>query len=144
MIGAVLSALFAFPFFMLMGTGSAILIWLAIVAGLVFHDLMYGPQAAYMAEMFEPNVRYTGASLGYQIASTIAGAVSPVLAVFLLSISDNQPWLVALYMIGMSIITIVATWLSPETHRGNRRKGAPLAVKAKANEIQVPATAGRD
>lgn len=145
MIGAVLSGAFSFPFFMLMGTGSAVLIWLAIVAGLVFHDLMYGPQAAYMAEMFEPNVRYTGASLGYQIASTIAGAVSPVLAVFLLSISDNQPWLVALYMIGMSIITIVATWLSPETHRGNRRKGGPLAVKqAKANEIQVPATAGRD
>jgi MFS family permease len=121
--GAVLSGLFAFPFFMMMDTRQTIAIWLAIVIALVLHDLMYGPQAAFMAEMFEPNVRYTGASLGYQIASMIAGSISPVLAVFLLTVSDNQPWPVALYMVGISVVTIVATWLSPETHRGNRRTG---------------------
>ena len=121
MIGAIASGVFAFPFFMLMDTGSAVMVGLAIVLGLLFHDLMYGPQAAYMSELFDANVRYTGASLGYQIASMIAGAVSPVLAVFLLGIADNKPWPVALYMIGISLVTIVATWIAPETHRGNRR-----------------------
>lgn len=52
----------------------------------------------------------------------IAGAVSPVLAVFLLSVADNKPWPVALYMIGMSVVTIVATWMAPETRRGNKRR----------------------
>lgn len=96
-----------------------------------------------MAEIFEPNVRYAGASLGYQTASTIAGAVSPVLALFLLTISDNQPWLVALYMVGMSVITIVAAWLAPETHRGDRRGETSLAFALDEN-TRIPVTAGRD
>ncbi|MFL4475099.1 MFS transporter [Paeniglutamicibacter sp. MACA_103] len=123
LLGAVLSGLFAFPFFMMMNTRHSVMIWLAIVIALLLHDLMYGPQAAFMAEMFDTNVRYTGASLGYQIASMIAGSVSPVLAVYLLSISDNKPWAVALYMVGISVITIIATWIAKETHRGNRVKG---------------------
>ena len=122
MIGTIASGAFAFPFFMLMDSGAPIMIWLAIVAGLLLHDLMYGPQTAYMAELFDVNVRYTRASLGYQTAPMIAVAVSPVLAVFLLSAADNKPWPVALYMIGMSVVTIVATWMAPETHRGNKRR----------------------
>ncbi|MBU8819674.1 MHS family MFS transporter [Mycolicibacterium goodii] len=121
LIGAVLSAVFAFPFFFLMDTRASLLIWASIVIGLVFHDLMYGPQAAFMSELFEPELRYTGASVGYQVASLIAGGLSPVLAVMLLGIADNRPWPIALYMIGLSVITIVATYFSPETHRGNRR-----------------------
>lgn len=120
LIGAVLSAVFAFPFFFLMDSRASLLIWASIVIGLVFHDLMYGPQAAFMSELFEPELRYTGASLGYQIASLIAGGLSPVLAVMLLGIADNRPWPIALYMVGLSAVTIVATFFSPETHRGNR------------------------
>ncbi|EKT77954.1 major facilitator transporter [Rhodococcus opacus M213] len=125
LIGAVLSALFAFPFFLLMDTKSSLLIWASIVIGLVFHDLMYGPQAAFMSELFEPELRYTGASVGYQVASLLAGGLSPVLAVLLLGLADNRPWPVALYMVGLSVITIIATFFSPETHRGNRSRGNP-------------------
>ncbi|MGW4340080.1 MFS transporter [Rhodococcus koreensis] len=125
LIGAVLSALFAFPFFLLMDTTSSVLIWASIVIGLVFHDLMYGPQAAFMSELFEPELRYTGASVGYQVASLLAGGLSPVLAVLLLGLADNRPWPVALYMVGLSVITIIATFFSPETHRGNRSRGNP-------------------
>ncbi|MDV3125960.1 MHS family MFS transporter [Mycobacterium sp. 21AC1] len=125
LVGAVLSGLFAFPFFFLMDTKASLLICAAIVIGLVFHDLMYGPQAAFMSELFEPELRYTGASVGYQLASLLAGGLSPVLAVMLLGLAGNRPWPVALYMIGLSVITIAATYFSPETHRGNRSAGAP-------------------
>lgn len=127
LIGAVLSAAFAFPFFLLMDTKSSLLIWASIVIGLIFHDLMYGPQAAFMSELFEPELRYTGASVGYQTASLLAGGLSPVLAVLLLGLADNRPWPVALYMVGLSVITVVATVYSPETHRGNRRSEAPAS-----------------
>ncbi|GAA1844791.1 MFS transporter [Brevibacterium marinum] len=122
LFGAVASGLFAFPMFALLDTRNVILIALAIVIGFVFHDSMYGPQAAFMSEMFDTKVRYTGTSLGYQLASTIAGAVSPVLAVYLLQVAGGRPWLVAVYMIGASIISVLATLMAPETHRGNRRK----------------------
>ncbi|MFE1084525.1 MULTISPECIES: MFS transporter [Brevibacterium] len=126
LFGAIASGLFAFPMFSLLDTRNVILIALAIVIGFVFHDAMYGPQAAFMSEMFDTKVRYTGTSLGYQLASTVAGAVSPVLAVYLLQVADGRPWLVALYMIGVSIVSIVATVAAPETHRGNRRKAVVL------------------
>ncbi|UNB50412.1 MFS transporter [Mycolicibacterium sp. YH-1] len=124
LIGAVLSGAFAFPFFLLMDTKSSLLIWGSIVISLIFHDLMYGPQAAFMSELFEPELRYTGASVGYQTASLLAGGLSPVLAVLLLGLADNRPWPIALYMVGLSLITVLATVFSPETHRGNRCEGA--------------------
>jgi MFS transporter, MHS family, shikimate and dehydroshikimate transport protein len=124
LIGAVLSGAFAFPFFLLMDTKSSLLIWGSIVISLIFHDLMYGPQAAFMSELFEPELRYTGASVGYQTASLLAGGLSPVLAVLLLGLADNRPWPIALYMVGLSLITVLATVFSPETHRGNRCAGA--------------------
>jgi MFS transporter, MHS family, shikimate and dehydroshikimate transport protein len=122
LFGAVGAGLFAFPFFALLDTKNVLLIVVAIVIGMVLHDVMYGPQAAFMTEMFAPKVRYTGTSLGYQLASTVAGAVSPVLAVYLLGLADNHAWPIALYIIGVSIVTVVCTVLSPETHRGNRRR----------------------
>ncbi|WP_231446445.1 MFS transporter [Brevibacterium zhoupengii] len=130
LFGAIASALFAFPMFALLDTRNIVLIALAIIIGFVFHDAMYGPQAAFMSEMFDTKIRYTGTSLSYQLASTVAGAVSPVLAVYLLQVANGRPWLVALYMIGASIISIVATLAAPETHVGNRRI-AKLSEKAK-------------
>lgn len=126
LFGTVIAAVFAFPFFWLLDTRNIALIIVAIVIGVIIHDIMYGPQAAFMMEMFEPKVRYTGTSLGYQIASTIAGAVSPVLAVYLLGLADNKPWPVALYIIGVSVVSIIATLLAPETHRGNNRTAGPV------------------
>ena len=72
-IGIACMALFAFPYFGLLNTTEPALVLLAIVLSLVFHDMQYGPQAALIAESFGTNIRYSGAGLGYQLASVIAG-----------------------------------------------------------------------
>jgi MFS transporter, MHS family, shikimate and dehydroshikimate transport protein len=118
MAGAVISLLWAFPFFGLLDTKSPVLIWLAIVVGVNFgHDLMYGPQAAYFSELFGTRVRYSGASLGYQLASVFAGGFAPLIATALLAAGGDEPTLVALYMMLMAAITIVATWFAHETYK---------------------------
>jgi MFS transporter, MHS family, shikimate and dehydroshikimate transport protein len=116
--GALFSLLFAFPFFWLLNTESAVLIWLAIVLGVnVGHDLMYGPQAAYFSELFGTRVRYTGASLGYQLASVFAGGFAPLVAAALLKWSGY--WAVAAYMAVMAAVTVVTTWLASETYQAD-------------------------
>ncbi|RBM17276.1 MFS transporter [Prauserella sp. PE36] len=120
--GAVVSLLFSFPFFWMLDTRSAAVIWLAMVIGMIGHDMMYGPQAAYFSELFDARVRYSGASLGYQLSSLIAGGFSPVIAVALLGVAGNHHWPVAAYMIVVGVISIVALALGPETHRGDRRE----------------------
>jgi MFS transporter, MHS family, shikimate and dehydroshikimate transport protein len=114
--GALFSLVFAFPFFWLVNTKTEILIWLAIVLGVnVGHDLMYGPQAAFFSELFGTRVRYSGASLGYQLASVIAGGFAPLIAAALLK-AWSWP-AVAIYMAVMAAITVVATLLATETHQ---------------------------
>jgi len=118
LFGALFSLVFAFPFFWLVNTGIEPLIWLAIVLGVnIGHDAMYGPQAAYFSELFGTRVRYSGASLGYQLASVLAGGLSPLIATALLG---YYSWpAVALYTAGMAIITVVATYLAAETFQGD-------------------------
>src|SRR5919197_3029400 len=114
--GATFSLLFAFPFFWMMNTKIPALIWLAVIFGVnIGHDLMYGPQAAYFAELFGTRVRYSGASLGYQLASVFAGGFAPLIAAALLKWSGWPA--VAGYMALMAAITVVATWLATETFR---------------------------
>ena len=118
MTGAVVSLIMCFPAFLLADTKSAILIWGAMILGVnVGHDLMYGPQGAYFAELFRTRHRYSGASLGYQLASVFAGGFAPLIAAALLTAGGDRPWLVALYMAALSIITIVATAFARETYR---------------------------
>jgi metabolite-proton symporter len=115
LFGAVFSVLFAFPFFWLMNTESAVLIWLAIILGFnIGHDAMYGPQAAYFSELFGTRVRYSGASVGYQLASVFAGGLAPLIAVSLLAAFGYGA--VALYMIALALITVVSVILAEETH----------------------------
>ncbi len=115
--GAVITTLWAFPLFGLMNTESPILIWVSIAIGInLGHDLMYGPQAAYFSELFGTRVRYSGASLGYQLASVFAGGFAPLIATALLAANGGDPMLVALYMMGMGLISVVATLLAPETY----------------------------
>jgi MFS transporter, MHS family, shikimate and dehydroshikimate transport protein len=114
--GATFSLLFAFPFFWMMNTKVPTLIWLAIIFGVnIGHDLMYGPQAAYFAELFGTRVRYSGASLGYQLASVFAGGFAPLIATALLAAFGYLA--VAIYMGAMALITIVTTCLASETFR---------------------------
>jgi MHS family shikimate/dehydroshikimate transporter-like MFS transporter len=118
MAGAVFSTLFCFPFFALVDTKETVLVWLAIVLGInVGHDLMYGPQAAYYSELFGTRVRYSGASLGYQLASVLSGGFAPLIAAALLAANGGSPTLVAAYMVVLGVITIVATAFARETYR---------------------------
>ena len=95
---------------------------IAITLGLVGHSAMYGPQAAFFSELFGTNVRYTGASLGYQLASPLAGGLAPLIATALLGWSGGKPWPVAIYLLAMSAITIICVWLAEETHRADLKK----------------------
>jgi metabolite-proton symporter len=116
--GATFGLLFSFPFFTMVDTKQPVLIWLAIVLGInIGHDLMYGPQGAYFSELFGTRVRYTGASVGYQLASVFAGGFAPLIAVALLAAGNGKPTYVALYMVAMSAITVVATLFARETYR---------------------------
>ena len=112
--GAVFSLLFAFPFFWLVNTEVTALIWLAIVLALVGgHAAMYGPQASFFSELFGTRVRYSGASLGYQLASVFAGGLAPFIATALLAAFGYGA--VALYLAFMALITIAAVVLATET-----------------------------
>jgi len=118
--GAAFSALFAFPFFWLVDTQQPALLWLAITLGLAIgHGAMYGPQASFFSELFGARVRYSGASLGYQLASVFAGGLSPLIATSLLQWSHGKPWPVALYMIVMALITLASVYLAAETWQEN-------------------------
>ena len=126
MAGAVFSMVFAFPFFALVDTKEPILIYLAIVLGVnVGHDLMYGPQAAYYAELFGTRVRYSGASLGYQLASVFSGGFAALIATALLATNDDSPTLVALYISALGVITVIATALAPETYHEEIEEARP-------------------
>ncbi|HEY3991516.1 MAG TPA: MFS transporter [Ktedonobacteraceae bacterium] len=86
LIGCVLMVVFAFPYFLLMNSGSAGLFILAVVLSLaLFHAWVYGPQAALIAERFGTRTRYSGASLGYQLAAPFAGGLAPIIALLLLN-----------------------------------------------------------
>jgi MFS family permease len=115
-IGIVCTALFAFPYFGLLNTKVAGLVLVAIVVSLIFHDMQYGPQAALIAESFGTNLRYSGAGIGYQLASVVAGGPAPLLAVWLLHTFDSTlP--IALYIIAGAVVTVIATILLPEPER---------------------------
>ena len=82
MLGAILTGTWAFVMFPLIDTGQFGYIVLAMCGGQLFLSMMYGPQAAFLAEMFSTNVRYSGASLGYQLGAILGGALAPVIALF--------------------------------------------------------------
>jgi MFS family permease len=114
--GAIFSLCYAFPFFWLLDQRSGPVVWLAIGLGVtVGHNAMYGPQAAYFSELFGAGVRYTGASLGYQLASVLSGAPAPFIATALLASLGSGA--VAVYMMILAAITVVAASLAPETYR---------------------------
>ncbi|HVO18635.1 MAG TPA: MFS transporter [Anaeromyxobacter sp.] len=116
--GAIACGLLAFPFYAMLSTKSPGMVWLAILLPMMLgHAAMYGPQASFLSELFSARVRYSGASLGYQLASVFAGGLSPLIATGLLAWGGGRPWPVALYMIGLVLITVVSVALAAETYR---------------------------
>ena len=108
MIGAVTTGVFGFIYFALLHTGSEAIIFLAIILSLLPHDMMYGPQAALIAESFTGRLRYSGSSLGYQLASIIAGGPAPLIATWLFG-TFHSSTAIAVYIAVCAVITLVAT-----------------------------------
>ena len=111
-IGIAATAIFAFPYYGLLNSKSPGLVLLAIVLSLVVHDMMYGPQAALIAESFGTNVRYSGAGLGYQLASVIAGGPAPLIAAAILSRTHSSTW-ISWYIVGCAVLSAIALVLMP-------------------------------
>src|ERR1700730_17109280 len=108
MIGSTVTLVFGFLYFAMLNTGAPALIFLAIFLSLIRHDIQYGPQAAFIAENFTPRLRYSGASLGYQLASVIAGGPAPLIATWLFA-QYGSAYAVAFYILVCAILTLVAT-----------------------------------
>jgi MFS family permease len=107
-IGCVTMGVFGFVYFGLIDTGSSVLIFIAMMLSLVPHDIQYGPQAALIAESFTPRLRYSGASIAYQLASITAGGPAPLIATALFAAyKSGTP--IAIYILITAIISIIAT-----------------------------------
>jgi len=133
-IGIVCTALYAFPYFGLLNTRQAGLVLLAIILSLIFHDMQYGPQAALIAESFGPNIRYSGAGLGYQFASVIAGGPAPLIAAAILERTGSSTG-ISLYILGCCVVSFVALLFMPrrgEAHQAPSVVGRPAPATGSA------------
>ncbi|TMD54917.1 MAG: MHS family MFS transporter [Chloroflexi bacterium] len=118
LIGVVCTGLFAFPYFWLLNSKVGALVVLAIVVSLIPHDMQYGPQAALIAENFTGRLRYSGASLGYQLASIVAGGPAPLIAVALLATYKSYVP-IAVYIVFCAVVSLGATLLIPDRSKAD-------------------------
>jgi MFS family permease len=109
-IGSVLTGIYGFVYFALLNTMVPALVFLGIVLSFFPHDLVYGPQGALIAESFTPRLRYSGASIGYQLASVTAGGPAPLIATALLA-AYGSGYVIAIYIAITALASIVATVL---------------------------------
>ena len=117
-LGCVFLALFAFPYYALLNSGIPARIVMAVVLGLTIgHALLYSVQASLIPELFGTRLRYTGASLGYQLGSPLAGGLAPIIADSLVEAFPGRYWPLALYIIVISLISLVCVQLLSETSR---------------------------
>ena len=112
-IGIVCVGLYAFPYYGLLNTKVAGLVLVGIVISLVLHAMQYGPQAALIAESFGTNVRYSGAGLGYQLASVIAGGPAPLIATAILASTGSSTW-ISWYIVGCAVVAMIALLALPQ------------------------------
>ena len=113
LIGAAAMGVFGFIYFALLDTMMPGWIFLAIVLSLIPHDMMYGPQAALIAECFTSRLRYSGASLGYQLASVIAGGPAPLIATALFA-AYKSGYAIAVYILVCALISLISAALVPD------------------------------
>lgn len=115
MLGAILTGVWAFALFPLIDTGSFWLIVVALSGGLMFLGMMYGPQAAFFTELFSTEVRYSGASLGYQVGAIIGGAFAPTIAT-ILWVEYSIIW-VSVYIAFASVLSLISVMMLTETYK---------------------------
>jgi MFS family permease len=113
LIGVVAMGLYGFLYFGMLDPATPALVFLAIVLSLIPHDMQYGPQAALIAESFTPRLRYSGASLGYQLASLIAGGPAPLIATALFA-AYHTGYAIAVYIALCAVISLIATTMMPD------------------------------
>jgi MFS transporter, MHS family, shikimate and dehydroshikimate transport protein len=119
LIGTAIMLVLIYPYFLLIGTGSTVLVILASVLALsIAHATMYGPMSAFFAELFGTNVRYSGVSIGYQLASIIGGGLGPLIATSLVAAAGGSFWPVAAWMVLLCVITFVSVLVAAETYQG--------------------------
>src|SRR3979490_2074332 len=113
LIGAATVGRFGFPYFGMVDTAVPSAVFIAIVLSLIPHDMQYGPQAALIAEAFTPRLRYSGASLGYQLASILAGGPPPLIATALFA-TYHTGYAIAIYILVCAVISLIAAALMPD------------------------------
>jgi MFS family permease len=113
LIGVVVMGLFGFLYFGMVDTAIPSAVFIAIVLSLIPHDIQYGPQAALIAESFTPRLRYSGASLGYQLASIIAGGPAPIVATALFA-AYHTGYAIAIYIAACAVISLVSASFMPD------------------------------
>ncbi|MEV4321504.1 MFS transporter [Microbispora rosea] len=134
LLGAAAVGLWAFAFFPLIDTKNFALVTVAVTVGLVLHGAMYGPQAAFFSELFATRMRYSGVSIGYQLASIAAGGVAPLIAVALLdAYGSSVP--ISVYVVAAAILTIIAVIASRETRDRDLSAIEPTSGAAQAAVI---------
>ncbi|HZR63458.1 MAG TPA: MFS transporter [Xanthobacteraceae bacterium] len=113
LIGAATMGVFGFVYFAMVDTAVPALVFIAIVLSLIPHDLQYGPQAALIAESFTPRLRYSGASLGYQLASVIAGGPAPLIATALFA-AYKSGYAIAIYIALCAVVSLISAAMMPD------------------------------
>jgi MFS family permease len=116
--GSVATAIWAFPLFWLVDVGTAWSITLSLTVAQLALSMMYGPLAAFFSEMFSAKLRYSGASLGYQLGALLGGAIAPLLAVYLQKATGGTA-AISIYIIGVSVIAIACTLALTETYQND-------------------------
>jgi MFS family permease len=110
--GAAATGLFAFAYYAMFNTGLPALVIAAVLITTLFHDMMWGPLAALTAEVFTPRLRYSGASIGFQLAAVFAGGPAPMIATVLLA-ATGSGYAIALYIFGCAVVSVVTTAALP-------------------------------
>jgi len=118
--------IWAFPYFWLINTASLVLVFFSVTIAATFQSILYGPLAAYLAELFAPNVRYSGVSMAYQLAAITISGGTPALTTFLIA-STGSTALVSVYIALSAVVTVLCAWKLPETNPASVRAD-PTAV----------------
>ena len=119
-VAGLLIGILSFPAFWLMGTQSPILTILAVVVPFgIIYAAVYGPEAALFSELFDTRVRYTGISFVYQFSGIYASGLTPIIATALLAPGGNQPWLICLYILAVSIISALSVYAMTDRHKAD-------------------------
>ena len=128
LIGAVATGLFGFLYFGMVGTAIPSVVFVAIALSLVPHGMLYGPQAALIAEAFTPRLRYSGASLGYQLASLIAGGPAPLVATALFA-AYHSGYAISIYIALCAVISLVSASFMPDRTGKDVSKEYDIALR---------------